>query len=150
MKSLQQWLDEYGESHQNLLNIAIHWVCVPLIFWSITGFLFLVTIPVAGNLAVPALLLTVIYYLRLSVTLSIGMLIFAVSCLWLCLRLFILMGDQAFFVFAGVFAIAWIFQFYGHKVEGRKPSFLKDIQFLLIGPAWLMVKLYRILHLPVK
>ncbi len=150
MKSLQQWLDEYGESHQNLLNIAIHWVCVPLIFWSITGFLFLVTIPVAGNLAVPALLLIVIYYLRLSVTLWIGMLMFAVSCLWLCLRLFILMGDQALFVFTGVFAIAWIFQFYGHKVEGRKPSFLKDIQFLLIGPAWLMVKLYRILHIPVK
>ncbi len=40
-----------------------------------------------------------------------------------------------------IFVIAWIGQFYGHKVEGKKPSFLKDLQFLLIGPAWVFEKL---------
>ena len=32
--------------------------------------------------------------------------------------------------------IAWIGQFIGHKIEGAKPSFFEDLQFLLIGPAW--------------
>jgi uncharacterized membrane protein YGL010W len=47
-----------------------------------------------------------------------------------------------------IFVVAWIGQFYGHKVEGKKPSFLKDIQFLLIGPAWLMHFIYRKLGIP--
>jgi len=47
-----------------------------------------------------------------------------------------------------VFVLAWIGQFYGHKVEGKKPSFLKDIQFLLIGPAWLMHFIYKRLGIP--
>jgi uncharacterized membrane protein YGL010W len=47
-----------------------------------------------------------------------------------------------------IFAVAWIGQFYGHKVEGKKPSFFKDIQFLLIGPAWLMHFVYKKLGIP--
>jgi uncharacterized membrane protein YGL010W len=42
-----------------------------------------------------------------------------------------------------IFVAAWAGQFYGHKVEGKKPSFLKDLQFLLIGPAWLMHFLFE-------
>jgi uncharacterized membrane protein YGL010W len=42
-----------------------------------------------------------------------------------------------------VFAVAWIGQFVGHGIEGRKPSFLEDVKFLLIGPAWLLGDLYR-------
>jgi uncharacterized membrane protein YGL010W len=42
-----------------------------------------------------------------------------------------------------IFIIAWIGQFYGHNIEGKKPSFLKDIQFLLIGPMWLMSFIYK-------
>ena len=42
----------------------------------------------------------------------------------------------------GVFVIAWIGQFYGHKIEGKKPSFLKDLQFLLIGPAWVVENIF--------
>lgn len=148
MKALHTWLEEYAESHQNNLNIAIHWCCVPLIFWSITGFLFLITLPVVGNMAIPALLLVVLYYLNLSKTLWAGMLLFAVLCLWIDLKLFIAIGNLSGYVFAGTFVVAWIFQFYGHRVEGKKPSFLKDLQFLLIGPAWLMAKIYRKLNLP--
>jgi uncharacterized membrane protein YGL010W len=42
----------------------------------------------------------------------------------------------------GLFVIAWIGQFYGHKIEGKKPSFLEDLQFLLIGPAWVFEKIF--------
>jgi uncharacterized membrane protein YGL010W len=41
-----------------------------------------------------------------------------------------------------LFIIAWIGQFYGHKIEGKKPSFFKDLQFLLIGPAWVFKKMF--------
>ena len=42
-----------------------------------------------------------------------------------------------------VFVIAWIGQFYGHKVEGKKPSFLEDLAFLLIGPLWVTESILR-------
>jgi uncharacterized membrane protein YGL010W len=42
-----------------------------------------------------------------------------------------------------IFVVAWIGQFYGHKVEGMKPSFIKDLQFLLIGPLWVIEKIVR-------
>ncbi len=54
--------------------------------------------------------------------------------------------DTAFpllYVSLAIFIIAWIGQFYGHKIEGKKPSFIKDLQFLLIGPAWVFEKLSK-------
>ena len=42
-----------------------------------------------------------------------------------------------------IFVIAWIGQFIGHKIEGKKPSFFQDLQFLLIGPAWLLSFFYN-------
>ena len=147
MKPIQQWLSEYGESHQDHTNKMIHWICVPTIFFSIVGLLYSIKLPfeVAGitaNVAMVALVLAIIYYASLSKTLWIGLLLFATGCLWLCHII-----EQANFlplwqVSVILFVAAWIGQFYGHKVEGKKPSFLKDIQFLLIGPAWLMSFIY--------
>ena len=90
-----------------------------------------------------AILLIVIYYISLSRTLWIGLLLFAGICLSLCyvIEKVNILPLWAFCV--AVFVLAWIGQFYGHKVEGKKPSFLKDIQFLLIGPAWLMSFIYK-------
>ncbi|MEJ1960555.1 MAG: Mpo1-like protein [Gammaproteobacteria bacterium] len=42
-----------------------------------------------------------------------------------------------------IFVTAWIGQFIGHALEGKQPSFFKDVQFLLIGPLWLVAALYR-------
>jgi len=148
MKSIQQWLSEYGESHQNHSNKTIHWICVPSIFFSITGLLYSVKLPVAVsgvgiNAAMIVLVLVVLYYLSLSRSLWIGMLVFALFCLWLC-QLIEASGLVPLWLFCViVFVVAWIGQFYGHKVEGKKPSFFKDIQFLLIGPAWLMSFIYK-------
>ena len=148
MKSIQQWLSEYGESHQDHTNKTIHWICVPAIFFSIIGLLYGIKFPVdifglQVNVAMIVLALVTVYYFSLSKTLWIGLLLFAVLCLWLCSLI-----EQANFIKLWlfsiiVFVVAWIGQFYGHKVEGKKPSFLKDIQFLLIGPAWLMSFIYK-------
>ncbi len=148
MKALKELLMEYGESHQNPANVFIHWVCVPLIFWSITGFLFLITVPYAGNLAIPALLLISLYYICLSRTLWLGMLIFGCICLIASYVIYVKFYEGSFYIFLSIFSIAWIAQFIGHKIEGKKPAFLKDIQFLLLGPAWLMAKLYRKAGIP--
>jgi uncharacterized membrane protein YGL010W len=148
MKPIQQWLTEYGESHQNETNKAIHWICVPAIFFSIIGLLYSIKLPwvVAGtpvNVAMIIMLLVMVYYFTLSKSLSVGMLLFGLLCLWCCY-----LWEQYGFITLWLFCIlvfiaAWVVQFYGHKIEGKKPSFLKDIQFLMIGPAWLMSFIYK-------
>ncbi|MFN8308305.1 MAG: Mpo1-like protein [Ferruginibacter sp.] len=148
MKTIQQWLSEYGESHQDHTNKTIHWICVPSIFFSITGLLYSIKLPfaVSGtsiNVAMIVLVLAVLYYLSLSRTLWIGMLLFAVCCLWLCSLIERSGVAPLWLICVIVFVVAWIGQFYGHKVEGKKPSFFKDIQFLMIGPAWLMSFIYK-------
>jgi len=153
MTKIQQLLSAYGESHTNTTNKAIHWICVPTIFLSIVGFLYGVEIPyqIAGiqlNLAMVVMLLLVFYYFVLSKTLWIGMLFFGIFCLWFC-YFFQNNGWMTLLKFCLIlFALSWIAQFYGHKIEGKKPSFLKDIQFLLIGPAWLMSFIYKKIGIP--
>ncbi len=148
MKSLQQWLNEYGESHQNETNKTVHWICVPIIFFSVIGLLYSVKLPwvVAGvqiNLAMAIMLLVVLYYFSLSKTLWIGMVLFGVLCLFLCNLIERANFIQLWLFCVITFVLAWVGQFYGHKVEGKKPSFFKDLQFLMIGPAWLMSFIYK-------
>ncbi|MBP6287944.1 MAG: DUF962 domain-containing protein [Ferruginibacter sp.] len=148
MKTIQQWLSEYGESHKDHTNKTIHWICVPSIFFSITGLLYSIKLPfaISGitlNVAMVVMILAVFYYISLSRTLWIGMLLFAVFCLWLS-NLIESSGIMPLWLFCVIiFVVAWIGQFYGHKIEGKKPSFFKDIQFLMIGPAWLMSFIYK-------
>lgn len=148
MPDIQQWLDQYAESHQNPINIQIHWWCVPVIFWTISGLLFLITIPFIGNLAVPVIVLLTLYYVSISRLLWIGLLMFMLAGLYLNFLLFSRIGNSLVWVYLTLFVVAWILQFYGHSIEGKKPSFLKDLQFLMIGPAWLMAKIYKRLYLP--
>jgi uncharacterized membrane protein YGL010W len=148
MKPIQQWLSEYGESHRNETNKAIHWICVPAIFFSIVGLFYGIKLPwiVSGitvNVSMILLALVVVYYFSLSRTLWIGMLLFGVVCLLFCHLIESAGFAPLWLVCVIIFAVAWIGQFYGHKVEGKKPSFLKDIQFLMIGPAWLMSFIYK-------
>lgn len=149
MRTLHQWLNEYGESHTNETNKLIHWICVPAIFFSITGLLYSIKLPwfiteyLQLNVAMIVLLFTTIYYLSLSIKIGIGMLLFGILCLALCYAAEAFLPFPLWLFCIIIFIIAWIGQFYGHKVEGKKPSFLKDIQFLLIGPMWLMSFVYK-------
>lgn len=147
MKTLDQWFEEYAVSHQNPKNKAIHYICVPAIFFSIVGLLmsipsdFLNNLlhldqPIIENWAVVVLIFVLLFYLRLSVSMAIKITIFSALCLILNFYIGQFVPLWAFSI--GVFVVAWIGQFYGHNIEGKKPSFLKDIQFLLIGPAWVV------------
>ncbi|MBH0065454.1 DUF962 domain-containing protein [Psychrobacter sp. SZ93C1] len=126
-RTLEQWLSEYSISHQNLVNKKIHWLCVPTIFVSLLGVG--MSLSVWFTLVLSALVL--LFYIRLSTPLFLAMGIFILICLSVMVFL-----PWGFKVWAGIFIVAWIGQFIGHKIEGEKPSFFKDLQFLLIGPAW--------------
>ncbi|WP_298286349.1 Mpo1-like protein [uncultured Lutibacter sp.] len=152
MKTLQQWFKEYSESHQNKTNQRIHFVCVPAIFFSIVGIfmsiprqmivnLLNINKPYIENWATFILILLMIFYLRLSISTFIKMFIFSVLCL--ILNDYLSIYFNLLYTSLIIFAIAWIGQFYGHKLEGKKPSFLKDLQFLLIGPAWVLEKIMK-------
>ena len=157
MRKIDLLLSEYGESHQNITNKTIHWICVPLIFFSVVGMIasipsgFVQLILGEGNpydnWATILLILAIAYYVTLSITLTIGMTLFAALCLFIA-RLINESSTPLWAVSLFIFVIAWIGQFYGHKVEGKKPSFLKDLQFLMIGPAWLMHFIYKKIGIP--
>jgi len=148
MKKIEILLDQYGESHQNKQNKLIHWFCVPLIFFSLLCMVWSIPFPFPSilfgyiNWATIGLLLVLLYYSSLSLALALGMGVFSVV-----LVMAISVIDQAtnelLPISIFIFIAAWLGQFYGHKIEGKKPSFLKDIQFLLIGPAWLMRFIYK-------
>jgi len=150
MRTLQQWFDSYAVSHQNPTNISIHFICVPAIFFSVVGLFmsipsgFLNNVlphPIIANWAFVLLVITlVLFYFRLSVKVGIQMLLFSAFCL--VLNYVIAQYVPLVYFSLALFTIAWIGQFYGHKVEGQKPSFIDDLQFLLVGPAWVMYKLF--------
>lgn len=152
MKPLAIWFNEYGESHQNKINKRIHYLCVPVIFFTICGILMSVSSsmlqsffpeahPIFANWAFVALILVNLFYLRLSPLMGFRMLIFSTICL---LGNYALSSYVTLWLFSVVlFALAWVGQFYGHHIEGKKPSFLKDIQFLLIGPAWVIDDVFK-------
>lgn len=149
MKTMQQWLDEYTDSHRHPTNKTIHWICVPLILFSVLGLLWLLPVPAYLaetspwlNWATLAAAASVAYYLMLSPTLAVGMALVMAVMFTVIARI-----DAApaplWAVCVVVFIGAWIGQFIGHNIEGKRPSFYKDMQFLLIGPAWLMADAYR-------
>ena len=57
--------------------------------------------------------------------------------------------SQLFLIYISIFTIAWTGQFLGHKIEGKKPAFFKDLQFLLIGPLWLLSFIYNKLNIKI-
>ncbi|MCQ4034363.1 Mpo1 family 2-hydroxy fatty acid dioxygenase [Kaistella montana] len=146
MRKIDQLFAEYAESHQNLTNKTIHWICVPLIFWSILGFVSLIPAPhffvryfgAISLVSLAALLLVTVFYFRLSWRIALMMILIMLLMEHLVYFINIKFENKSWIVFLAVFVISWIGQFYGHKIEGKKPSFMKDLQFLLVGPIWLL------------
>lgn len=153
MRKIDALLHEYGLSHQNKTNKTIHWICVPAIFFSIVGLIFSIPseiienfLPFLGSFANWAtIVLTIIlfYYVSISPPLALGMFFFSALCLAVANFIHLTFPIPLWMISASIFILAWVLQFYGHQIEGKKPSFLKDVQFLLIGPAWLMSFIYK-------
>jgi uncharacterized membrane protein YGL010W len=146
MRDAATWFDNYAADHQNPTNRLIHWICVPAITWTVVALIWV--IPVPGWLGLPGLwavlamfLAFCFYYYRLSRKIGLAMAGAFLSLALITDSLYRNIGSSGLLWLAvGVFVVAWIGQFIGHKIEGRRPSFLTDLQYLLIGPAWLMSK----------
>jgi len=134
-RRIDELFARYGESHRNSTNKAIHWVCVPLITWSVIALLWSWT-PIATYALIAA---SIAFYALLSPVIAVGMLGVSAALVYP----LTLLGTHALLTAVVVFVAAWIGQFIGHRIEGRKPSFFDDVKFLLIGPAWLLGHVYR-------
>ncbi len=153
MRTVEDWLADYGTSHETPANKALHWVCVPLIVLAVLGLLWSVPMPAALarhapllNCATLVMALGIGYYALLSPRLAIGMLL-PLALAVLAIRWLAALATPLWQTCLAIFVIAWIGQFIGHAIEGRRPSFFKDLQYLLIGPLWLLSFVYRRLGL---
>jgi len=147
MRTAEQWLNDYSRTHRHPTNKIIHYICVPLILWSVLALLWVAPKPhIADSLpflnwATVLLAGSLAFYLRLGLRYFIGMLgvgIFALATIIALQSVGLPLVWVAAFVFVG----AWIGQFYGHKIEGKKPSFFDDLLFLLIGPLWIQNRIF--------
>ncbi len=145
MKTVRDWLNEYAVSHQNPVNKTVHWICVPVITFTVLGLLR--AIPVGNdtlNACTIGGALALAYYATLSWRLTLGMVGAFAVLYWLVQASYYGLGaGMHVAAMVAVFIAAWVGQFIGHNVEGARPSFFKDLQFLLIGPLWLMSFVYR-------
>jgi uncharacterized membrane protein YGL010W len=140
VRNIDALLAQYSESHRNPTNELIHFVCVPVIVFSLLGILWSLH-PVVALAAVAA---SMWYYLQLSKPFAVGMLAMSI----VMLAILAAMPPMTVLPLSiAVFVVAWIGQFIGHKIEGKKPSFLDDLRFLLIGPLFVLGFLYRRLNL---
>ncbi|MBW4890868.1 DUF962 domain-containing protein [Mucilaginibacter sp. HMF5004] len=149
-KLVDVYFDKYAESHQNYTNEIIHWICVPLIVFSLLGLVWSIPFPYIKflgrynedlNWASFLIGFSIYYYYKLSPVLSYFMLIVVFVFTYGVMELAnwsAVGGPQLWQSCLVIFVLAWIGQFIGHKIEGKKPSFLDDIKFLLIGPIWLL------------
>lgn len=160
-RQIDLYFNKYSESHQDPTNKLIHWICVPLIVFSLFGLIWAMPFPHLDflgkyngyiNWASFLIGFSIYYYYRLSPVLSYAMLliIFGFAAIIVTLEK---MNQQnnwpaMWQVCLGIFILAWIGQFIGHKIEGKKPSFIDDIKFLLIGPLWLLHFIFKRLGLP--
>ncbi|MEO6518590.1 MAG: Mpo1-like protein, partial [Pseudoxanthomonas sp.] len=145
---IDRWFHSYSGDHRNDTNQLIHIFAVPAILWSVIALLW--CIPAVGSTlqngiwAALAMFAAWMFYNRLSRPIGYGMLLafFTIGCS--CRLIDHTYGTEAL-LYAGitVFVVAWIAQFIGHKIEGKKPSFFTDLVYLLIGPIWVLAKFYR-------
>jgi uncharacterized membrane protein YGL010W len=152
MRSIHDWFGSYAADHQNRINRAIHWVCVPTIMWCAIAALW--TVPVIsmwmkpGFWAAVAMFLAFLFYYRLSRAIGLAMALVFIMSGAIAWALYDALGPRELLILAVVlFVLAWIGQFIGHAIESRRPSFFTDLAYLLIGPAWLTGKLMRRLGL---
>lgn len=153
-RKVDRLFQQYGASHRHPVNKGLHWIGIPVIVWSALALLWAAPVPgvFSGvpylNWATIAVLMALFYYFRLSVGLAVGMLV----CCLVCFVLIVAYQSAApwplWQAALAAFVAGWVLQIIGHGIEGRKPSLLSDLRFLLIGPAWLLHILYRRLGMP--
>jgi len=154
MSAADEWLSEYGRHHNHGANRLIHWLSIPLIVTSLVGLLWSLPVPETFSRATPALnwgtiflMAAIVYYFIMSISLAFGSLPFVLLVVYGVNWLEQLM-PPLWLTSAAIFTLAWAGQRIGHQLEGNRPSFIEDMQYLMIGPVWLLAMVYRRLGIP--
>lgn len=163
-RTANEWFALYGESHTNPTNKLIHFIFVPTIMFTVLGLFWAIPMPAAFaqwgiptvdgnpgaapllNAATVFMLFALVFYARASLALMLGMVLVSLTMIAGIALMHKVLGYHNGYLaltMFGIFAVSWVFQFWGHKIEGAKPSFLQDLQFLLVGPMWILGFLYR-------
>jgi len=134
-RRIDELLNHYAQSHLHPTNEGIHFAAIPLIMLGLIGLMFCLHPLVAYGF----ILASMIYYLRLSLPFAAAMTV------WSAIMLAVVhaMGEQRLYICLAIFISAWVMQFIGHKIEGKKPSFFEDVQYLWIGPLFVLQPLMR-------
>lgn len=152
MRQVETLLNEYGESHQNKINVFIHGIAVPAIYFVTLGLVWSIPTPAFLDYfnvtwlhvtAIPVLW----YYFKLSGPIGAAMTLLTIAS-YLAIQALEGAGITVWEFCLILFVVMWILQFVGHHIEGKKPSFFKDLQFLLVGPAWWWVHFLKRMKIP--
>jgi uncharacterized membrane protein YGL010W len=138
LKNQNNLITTYSSSHQNGTNQLIHLFCVPIIFFTVVATVYFY-LPIALTALIIVATL-VFYYRSLREFLPPMIVLYVIS---LCISAYFAPYKYFIQTVGALFVVAWIGQFWGHKIEGKKPSFFQDLFFLLVGPAWVMAKLQK-------
>lgn len=145
MKTLSEHLIQYAHYHRDQRNIYTHFAGIPLIVIALFS---LLSFEVLGGVTATQLLvvLSSLFYLRLSLLMGLVMLLFSISCYFVAQQLVALESTTAWLGSSVVvFILGWVLQFIGHYFEGKKPAFVDDLVGLLIGPLFVMAEVLFLL-----
>jgi uncharacterized membrane protein YGL010W len=143
VRRLDRLLAHYEESHRHPTNELIHLIAIPAIMVSIVGLLYALHPWVAYAFVAASM----VYYALLQAPLLLAIMVGWTVVMFALVHV---MGDRVLPISAGIFVVGWIFQFVGHKIEGKKPSFFEDLQYLYVGPLFVAVQLLGRLGWPYK
>ncbi len=144
------YFDKYDEYHTNPVNRIINYICIPVVSFSIVGFVwslpfmhlnFLGTYNGIFNWASFLIAFSIYYYYRASPILSYLMLLvifvfaYSITLLEAWQKAGGMVLPQVCIV---LFVAANILQLIGYRLEGKRPMLFFDFKFLLIGPLWLL------------
>jgi uncharacterized membrane protein YGL010W len=154
MSNADAWLQRYERDHTHAVNRVLHWLCIPIIVLGVVGMLWSLPVPGVFRESSPVLnwgtfflMAAVVYYFILSITLAFGLLPFvtliAVAVAWLD-RL----DTPLWLISATAFAAAGAGQLIGHAFERRTVSLFSDLNFVMIGPLWMVASIFQRLRIP--
>jgi uncharacterized membrane protein YGL010W len=148
MASIATLLEYYNQNHRHTSNKYLHYVGIPLMYGAIIAIFYSVKIglyfqpDISINLGHIAITIFILYYIKVSYKLSVAFFLVSIVAIWLCYTI----EEEGFnLLLIAIFLlpISLAIQLYGHKIEGNKPVFLSNLKYTLIGPAWLMTKIFR-------
>ena len=154
MQETDQWLTDYGESHRNIRFPGMYWIATLLLVIGTVGLLWSLPIPLEFARISPIinwgstfLMAAVVYYFIISMPLAVGMLPFVLGVAALHAWLVESPYSQAWFsmvaVLCGVTSLL-----IEHRGRGGGKAVLRDLQLMMIAPAWLLSLVYRRLRIP--